>query len=65
VQTLEGKPYLFVATGRDGEFALRPVQLGQTVNNSVVVRRGVQPGERVVTRNASLLTGALFGGGEE
>jgi cobalt-zinc-cadmium efflux system membrane fusion protein len=65
VQTIEGKPYLFVATGRDGEFALRPVQLGQTVNNSVVVRRGVQFGERVVTRNASLLTGALFGGGEE
>ncbi|MCL6536146.1 MAG: efflux RND transporter periplasmic adaptor subunit [Armatimonadetes bacterium] len=65
VQTLEGKPYLFVATGRDGEFALRAVQLGQKTDSGVVIRSGVQPGERVVTRNASLLTSALFGGGEE
>jgi len=65
VQRIEGKPYLFVATGRAGEFALRPVQLGQTVNNQVVIRDGVKAGERVVVRNASLITGMLFGGGEE
>ncbi|GIV07433.1 MAG: hypothetical protein KatS3mg017_0635 [Fimbriimonadales bacterium] len=65
VQRIEGKPYLFVATGREGGFALRPVQLGQTVNNQVVIRDGVKAGERVVVRNASLITGMLFGGGEE
>ncbi len=65
VQRIEGKPYLFVATGREGEFAVRPVQLGQTVNNQVVIRDGVKAGERVVVRNASLITGMLFGGGEE
>lgn len=65
VQMLEGTPHLFVATGREGEFALRPVELGRKVDNFVVVRGGVQAGERIVTRNASLLTGTLFGGGEE
>ncbi len=65
VQTLEGKPHLFLATGRTGEFALRPVLLGQQVDNQVVVRSGVQPGEQFVSRNASLLTGLLLGGGEE
>ncbi|MCX7925197.1 MAG: efflux RND transporter periplasmic adaptor subunit [Fimbriimonadales bacterium] len=65
VQRIEGEPYLFVATGREGEFALRKVELGQTVNNQVVIRSGVKAGERVVIRNASLITGMLFGGGEE
>lgn len=65
VQTLEGKPHLFLATGRTGEFTLRPVLLGQQVDNQVVVRSGVQPGEQFVSKNASLLTGMLFGGGEE
>jgi RND family efflux transporter MFP subunit len=65
VQRIEGEPYLFVATARENEFALRKVQLGQTVNNQVVIRNGVKAGERVVVRNASLITGMLFGGGEE
>lgn len=65
IQRIEGEPYLFVATGREGEFALRKVQLGQTVDNQVVIRGGVQAGERIVVRNASLITGMLLGGGEE
>ena len=65
IQRIEGEPYVYVATGREGEFALRQVQLGQTVDNQVVIRGGVQAGERVVVRNASLITGILLGGGEE
>jgi RND family efflux transporter MFP subunit len=65
IQRIEGRPYVFVATGREGEFALREVQLGQTVNNQVVLRSGVKAGERIVVRNASLIAGMLFGGGEE
>lgn len=65
VQRIEGKPYLFVATDREGEFALRPVELGPAFENRVSIRKGVRAGERVVVRNAALITGMLFGGGEE
>jgi hypothetical protein len=30
-----------------------------------VLRSGVKAGERIVVRNASLIAGMLFGGGEE
>ncbi|GBC93531.1 Cobalt-zinc-cadmium resistance protein CzcB [bacterium HR15] len=64
VQQIEGESYLFVATEREGVFQLRRVQVGRELDHHVVIQRGLQEGERIVTRNASLLKGMLIGGGE-
>jgi cobalt-zinc-cadmium efflux system membrane fusion protein len=42
-----------------GRFRQRQVQLGHTMQDGIVVQRGVQQGERVVTRGVLLLN-ALF-----
>lgn len=64
VQRIEGEPYLFVATEREGVFERRRVQLGQEIDHQVVIQGGLKGGERIVTRNASLLKGMLVSGGE-
>ncbi len=51
VTRLNGQPFIFVAEGRDGSLVARQraVQLGEIFGNDYVVRKGLEPGERVVT----------------
>ncbi|MFN7162676.1 MAG: hypothetical protein ACK4NB_06400 [Fimbriimonadales bacterium] len=46
IQRIAGEPYLFVATGREGEFALRKVQPGQTVQGGARASPPLPPRKR-------------------
>jgi RND family efflux transporter MFP subunit len=50
VTRLNGQPFIFVAEERDGTLVARqrPVRLGRISRNDYVVRKGIEPGERVV-----------------
>ena len=66
VQQVEGQPCVFLPVeGQEGTFRVRQVELGETVGNLIVIRSGLRSGERVVTRNASLVAAALAGAGVE
>jgi RND family efflux transporter MFP subunit len=57
VTRLNGLPFIFVAEGREGALVARqrPVQLGAIFRNDYVVRKGIEPGERVVVSGAQKL----------
>lgn len=59
VQTLEGKPLVFVAE-TDGTFRKRTVELGLSGGGQVEIRSGLAPGERVATDGAFLLKSELL-----
>ena len=59
VQTLEGKPLVFVAEP-DGTFRKRSVELGMSGGGQVEIRSGLAPGERVATDGAFLLKSELL-----
>jgi RND family efflux transporter MFP subunit len=51
VLTEGGRPYVFVQTGGE-RFSRRFVEIAARDGNGIGIRRGVKPGERVVTRGA-------------
>ncbi len=55
VQEMEGKPVVFVAAGRPGEFSARAVRMGGTINEQTVITSGLEPGDSVVTVGAFLV----------
>lgn len=70
IQTGPQGLFVFVV-GKDGTVAMRPVQVGEVLDDDVVVDKGLKPGERVVTDGQlSLYPGAKAveakpaGGGE-
>jgi len=60
VVTVEGKDYVFVESS-PGEFQRRRVLLVSSDANRVIVGKGLDNGERVVTSGAMLLKGLSFG----
>lgn len=59
IQTVEGKPLLFVAQD-DGSFTKRSVELGTSGGGLVEVRSGLSAGERVATDGGFLLKSELM-----
>ncbi|MFN7917943.1 MAG: efflux RND transporter periplasmic adaptor subunit [Vicinamibacterales bacterium] len=59
VQTISGQPSVFVAEAGN-RFRVRPVELGPEHEGQVVVRRGLQAGEKVVTGGAFILKSELL-----
>ena len=59
VQTVNAQPSVFVAEPGN-RFRVRPVELGPERDGQVVVRRGLQAGEKVVTGGAFILKSELF-----
>jgi RND family efflux transporter MFP subunit len=55
VQTIGSQQYVFVATGKPNEFALRPVRVGSETNGFYPVLEGVNVGEQIVTRGGFML----------
>jgi len=60
IVTVEGADYAFVQTS-DSSFARRRVTLGSSGAEEVIVLKGLEDGERVVTAGAILLKGLSFG----
>ena len=54
VQTVDGRPSVFVASG-EGRFSLRPVELGAEEGGVVEVTAGVTAGERVAVKGSFAL----------
>jgi cobalt-zinc-cadmium efflux system membrane fusion protein len=52
VQTLEGKQVVFVQGDHADELEVREVETGETVGDLLVIRSGLEPGTRIVTRGA-------------
>jgi cobalt-zinc-cadmium efflux system membrane fusion protein len=61
VQTVDSQPAVFVSEA-DNTFRVRPVDVGSERDGQVEVRRGIQPGERVVTAGAFILKSELLKG---
>ena len=55
VQYMDNKPVVYVPTGNPGEFKARPVKVGQKHDTVIEITGGVNPGERLVTKNAFLV----------
>jgi len=65
VQTVAGKPVVFVRSG-PGRFQARPVRLGnERAGGWVEITEGVQLGDTVVTRGSFALKAQLEGAGED
>jgi cobalt-zinc-cadmium efflux system membrane fusion protein len=61
IQTIDGEPSVFVASG-DGNFAPRPVQVGELVGRARTITRGLDGTERVVVAGAFNLKAELLKG---
>jgi cobalt-zinc-cadmium efflux system membrane fusion protein len=55
VQTIGNQQFVFVATDKPTEFALRPIRLGPETNGFYPVLEGVSVGDRIVTEASFLL----------
>ena len=55
VQTVGNQQFVFVASEKPNEFALRPVRLGPETNGFYPVVEGVSIGERIVTEGSFML----------
>lgn len=63
VQEVDGRPVVFVAGDRAGEFRVVAVELGPPADSArVVVLAGLRPGSRIVVRGAFLLRSELARG---
>lgn len=58
--TVEGKDYAFVENSA-GVFTRREVFIGQLDSSAIIILKGIETGERVVTDGAILLKGLSFG----
>lgn len=52
VQQVEGRTVVFVPGDEEGEFQVRPVEVGDRFGSLVEIRTGLKAGESVVTKNA-------------
>lgn len=59
VHDLDGLPVVFVEI-TPGKFSPRPLDLGEASNGQVIVRGGLQPGERIVTKGAYVVKSQLL-----
>ncbi len=55
VQAIVNQQFVFVATEKPNEFALRPIRLGPESNGVYPVLEGLSAGERVVVEGSFLL----------
>jgi cobalt-zinc-cadmium efflux system membrane fusion protein len=55
VQSIGSQQFVFVATDKPNEFAMRPVRLGTESNGFYPVMEGVNAGDRIVTEGSFLL----------
>lgn len=61
VQEMNDRQVVFVATGRPGEFIIRPVTVGgSTGNGTVAITAGLRAGERIVSSGAFQLKAELM-----
>lgn len=61
VQDLNGKPVVFVATSKAGEYVARPVTVGPSGGNGMLtLTKGVSNGDRIVTKGAFQLRSELL-----
>ena len=58
--TVQGKDYVFVKKA-NLEYELRPIQIGQQINDRIIVFSGLKENESVVTKGAMQLKGLSFG----
>ncbi|MFA9460273.1 efflux RND transporter periplasmic adaptor subunit [Thiohalorhabdus methylotrophus] len=63
VQTIHGKPMVFLPGQRKGHFRAVPVALGEEADGRVEVLKGLKPGDRFVARGAFDLKSALTASG--
>lgn len=61
VQQIDGNPVVFVSLG-GGKFEPRPIDPGPAEHDRVIIRRGLNEGERVVTKGAYVLKSQLLKG---
>jgi membrane fusion protein (multidrug efflux system) len=54
VSELQGKDFVWVI-GTDNKAAQRPVKVGETIGQSVLIQEGLKPGERIVVEGAQKL----------
>ena len=59
VQTVNGQASVFVSEA-DGQFRVRPVEVGAERDGLAEVTRGLQAGDRVVTAGAFILKSELL-----
>lgn len=52
VQSMDGKPVVFVKTGNTGEFKARPVVTGASFGDEIAIVSGLEPGQQIVVNNA-------------
>lgn len=62
VQTIEGRPTVFVPSEEDGAFRAVPVILGEESDGRVEVVAGIQPGDPVVVTGAFGLKSVMTAG---
>ena len=61
VQDVNGMPVVFVGTGNPGRFIVRPVVVGpRTGTGSLIVTKGLRPGEEVVVKGAFQIKAELM-----
>ncbi len=66
VQTIDGKPCVFVAEKEENTFSRHEISAGPAVGEYVPVLRGLEEGQRIVTRGSFVLKAELGkGSGEE
>ena len=66
VQSINGRPVVYVATEDEGRFVERPIGLGSALGDLVEVLEGVKPGERIAGEGSFYLraeAGRARGGG--
>lgn len=60
VQTVDGKPVVFVKDPRSGKFRIRNVQIGTASSGMVPILSGLQPGEQVAAAGSFVLKSMLL-----
>jgi len=59
VQSVSGLPMVFIEEA-PGHYRVRPVESGQEAHGLIEIRRGLQPGDQVVTAGAFILKSELL-----
>ncbi len=60
VQQVSGGSAVFTPTGKAGEFAATPVQVGETVNGLTQIKSGLAPGQPYVSKNSFVLKSQMI-----
>ena len=59
IQQIQDQDVIFVRT-RPDRFAMRPVRIGETLGNRVVILEGAHPGDQVVTKGSFVLNSEML-----